>query len=383
MSVPADRRGVLRLALAMLAAAVGGTASGSAMAQAAAHLRAQGRGARLTLPLPPGARWRLTASDRPRRLRLHLPGGWPGPARLAAAGPVAGGRWDPRSNSLVLDLRQPVAMPDVTRQGRSFVLLLQPGPAAGYARLVRAGALGQGGAAPAQPVARRGRAALPVVVLDPGHGGRDPGAIGVSGVQEKRIVLAAALELKRRLEAGGACRVVMTRTRDVFVPLADRVAFARKAEAALFVSVHADSAPGARGASVYTLSETASDALSANLARRENAADAAGGLRIPPVSPEVARILMSLVRQETRRGSDQMAKLVVASLRGDVPLLPNTHRKAAFAVLKAPDIPSVLVELGFLSDRQDEAALKRSDHRAKLATALAEAAQGFLGSRVT
>ncbi|WP_426956200.1 N-acetylmuramoyl-L-alanine amidase family protein [Muricoccus radiodurans] len=230
----------------------------------------------------------------------------------------------------------------------------------------------------ARTAPRPGPDPRPVVVLDPGHGGRDPGAIGVSGTQEKRIVLAAAQELKGRLEAGGACRVVLTRTRDVFVPLEGRVAFARRQNAVLFLSIHADSAPGARGASVYTLSDRASDALSAALARRENAADAAGGLRLPPVPPDVQRILLSLVRQETRVGSERLADLAVDALRSRVALLPNTHRQAAFAVLKAPDIPSMLVELGFLSDRGDEAALRRPDHRAKLVGALAGAVERFL-----
>lgn len=220
----------------------------------------------------------------------------------------------------------------------------------------------------------------PLVVLDPGHGGKDPGTIGAAGTYEKRIVLAAAQEMRRRLEAGGRCRVMMTRTRDVFVPLASRVEFARRNGAALFVSVHADSAPGARGASVYTLSETASDALSAGLARRENAADAAGGLNLPTVPAEVQRILMSLVRQETRQGSVRLASMTVGALRPQVALLPNTHRQAAFAVLKAPDIPSVLVEIGFLSNRQDEAQLNRPAHRAVVAAALASAVERYLES---
>lgn len=226
---------------------------------------------------------------------------------------------------------------------------------------------------------RAGRAApRPLVVLDPGHGGKDPGTIGAAGTYEKRIVLAAAQEMKRRLEAGGKCRVMLTRTRDVFVPLAARVEFARRHGAALFVSVHADSAPGARGASVYTLSETATDALSAGLARRENAADAAGGLNLPSVPAEVQRILLSLVRQETRQGSVRLARMTVGALRPRVALLPNTHRQAAFAVLKAPDIPSVLVEMGFLSNRSDEAALNRAAHRAVVASALASAVEDYL-----
>lgn len=230
----------------------------------------------------------------------------------------------------------------------------------------------------ARPAPRR---RLPLVVLDPGHGGRDPGTIGTStGVHEKIITLAAAQELRRQLEATGRCRVVLTRTRDTFVPLAGRVAFARQRDAALFLSLHADSAPGARGASVYTLAENASDALSAALARRENNADRAGGLNLPPVSPEVARILISLVHAETREGSDRLAQQTVTALGQAVTLLPNTHRHASFAVLKAPDIPSVLIEMGFLSDPRDEAALRRPDHRARVAGALTRGVENYLAA---
>jgi N-acetylmuramoyl-L-alanine amidase len=224
----------------------------------------------------------------------------------------------------------------------------------------------------------------PLVVLDPGHGGRDPGAIGAGGTPEKRITLTAALELKRRLERGGRCRVALTRARDVFVPLDARIGVARRMEAALFLSLHADSAPGAaRGASVYTLSESATDALAAGLARRENLADrAGGGRRLPGPTPEVRGILLSLMRAETRAGSERIARLAVAALdEGDVPLLPNTHRRAGFVVLKAPDVPAALVEMGFLSHPLDEAALNRPAHRARLAAALAEAVHAFLAAR--
>jgi N-acetylmuramoyl-L-alanine amidase len=226
---------------------------------------------------------------------------------------------------------------------------------------------------------RAARTTLPLVVIDPGHGGRDPGAIGGNGTLEKRIVLATALELKRQLEAGGRCRVILTRSRDVFIPLGGRVDLARRREAALFLSVHADSAPGARGASVYTLSDTASDSLAAGLAQRENASDRAGGLRLPSVPPEVQRILLSLMRQETRVGSARLARLAVSELGEETVLLPNTHRQASFVVLKAPEIPSALVELGFLSNTADEAALRRPAHRARLARALARTVHAFLG----
>lgn len=371
-----------------------------ALAASGVSLRPAEGGARLILPLPAGTRWTVSAATDPMRLRVHLPAGWPagggGPGRMAGAGPVRRVTWNNRARVLVLELEAPVTAPAVLHRDGALVVLVRSGSSPNFLRLARAGVLAEGGGseaagtaplrpavsrAPAVATARTVPASLPLVVLDPGHGGKDPGAIGASGTHEKRIVLAAAHELKRRLEATGACRVAMTRTRDVFVPLAKRVEFARARDAALFMSIHADSAPGARGASVYTLSDTASDALSAGLAKRENAADAAGGLRIPAVPPEVARILMSLVRQETRQGSSHMAGLVVSSLRGDVALLPNTHREAAFAVLKAPDVPSVLVEMGFLSDRADEAALRRPEHRAKVADALAEAATSFLQRR--
>ena len=360
------RRGLLATALSATAMAL--TGAGPAVA-APATLRAEGDAARLVLPGGAANGYRLLAEARPARLLLSLPRhGWNGPRALPGAGPVRAVRWDARARRLVIDLSSPIGVPDIVQEGGALVVYIRPGPADAFARLAGTG----------RPIVQGNPAPRPVVVLDPGHGGKDPGTIGAAGTYEKRIVLAAAQEMKRRLEAGGRCRVLMTRTRDVFVPLASRVEFARRNGAALFVSVHADSAPGARGASVYTLSETASDSLSAGLARRENAADAAGGLNLPPLPADVQRILLSLVRQETRQGSVRLANMAVGALRPRVALLPNTHRQAAFAVLKAPDIPSVLVEIGFLSNRQDEAQLNRADHRAVVATALASAVEDYL-----
>ncbi len=340
----------------------------------AAAISASGGGrTRIEVPLDAGTAWRLSAAKDPPRLVLDLPGMVTrGPARLPGAGLVSEARR--AGDALVLLLAAPVAAPVTgANAGGRLVIELFPGTAAGFARFADGRALA---AAPPPP------RTLPLVVLDPGHGGRDPGATGANGTHEKRITLSAALEVKRRLEAGGRCRVLLTRGRDVFVPLAYRIGLARRREAALFLSLHADSAPGARGASVYTLSETASDALSAALARRENKADRAGGLRLPSMSPEVERILLSLMRQETRAGSDRLARLAVSSLRGEaVTLLPNTHRRAGFVVLKAPDVPAALVEMGFLSDPADEAALNRPAHRARLAAALAGAVEGFLLAR--
>lgn len=338
-----------------------------AAAATTASLVTEGRAARLTVRLSPGGRWRILAREAPARLVLEFPGsGWRGPPRIAGAGPVRAGRAE--AGRLVLDLAGPVQLRGAGEAGGQLTVEIIPGPAAAFARAAAGG----------RPLAEGGRTTpLPLVVLDPGHGGRDPGAIGRRGTQEKDVVLACAQELRRLLEASGRCRVAMTRTGDRFVPLGDRVEFARRREAALFISVHADSAPGARGASVYTLGE-GSDALSTALARRENNADRAGGLRMPSVSPEVQAILMSLMRAETRSGSARMAGLMVRELGQAVPLLPNTHRQAGFVVLKAPEIPSVLVEIGFLSHPEDEAALRRPEHRARVARALDRAVQGWL-----
>jgi N-acetylmuramoyl-L-alanine amidase len=222
----------------------------------------------------------------------------------------------------------------------------------------------------------------PLVMLDPGHGGKDPGAIGLSGTYEKHIALATAQELKRRLEATGRYRVEMTRARDVFIPLDSRVVHAQGRGAALFVSLHADALSDhlVRGASVYTLSTTASDAQTAALARRENSADRYAGPQFRNMAPEIAQILASLVRQETRLGSARMARSLVRQLGQDLPMLPNPARHAAFVVLKAADVPSVLVEMGFMSNPEDEKALRRTPHRTKVAISIARAVDAYFAA---
>lgn len=360
------------LGLGLLAAAGAPAARAGTIAEGA--IAPQGRGARLVLAVQGEQAWRLRPMADPARLVLHLPGAaWRGGGSMRGAGPVRGARFLPGESALVIELGAPALGRAGPARPGHIVIDIMPAQRQAYEAAARSGRELAAGTA-------RGRGPLPLVVVDPGHGGRDPGAIGASGVQEKRIVLAAALELRRRLEAGRTCRVLLTRTRDTFLPLAERVEIARRREAALFLSLHADSAPGARGASVYTLSETASDAMSEALARRENRADLAGGLRLPSVSPEVQRILISLMRQETQAGSARLARLAVREMREEVPLLPNAHREAAFVVLKSPEIPSALVELGFLSDPRDEAALQRADHRARLAGALARAVESWLAA---
>ncbi len=221
--------------------------------------------------------------------------------------------------------------------------------------------------------------AAPLVVLDPGHGGKDPGAIGVSGTYEKHVAFATAIELGRQLQADRRFRVALTRPGDLFIPLEERVGWAQRRSAALFVSMHADAVSDhtVRGASIYTLSDTASDTQTAALARRENGADRFAGPGFRDQPPEVAGILTSLVRQETRAGSTRLQRGMVTALDRDLPMLQNPARHAAFTVLKAANIPSILVEMGFMSNPQDEAALRRAEHRAVVAAAMKRAVEGF------
>ena len=233
-----------------------------------------------------------------------------------------------------------------------------------------------------QPGRPSTKAPLPVVMLDPGHGGKDPGAIGVSGTYEKQVALAAAFELRKQLEATERYRVVLTRTKDAFIPLEERVAKAQERGASLFVSMHADAIADSavRGASVYTLSNHASDAQTAALAERENSADRFAGPEWHNAPPEVAHILAGLVRQETRVGSGRLARSLVGSLDRDMPMLPNPERHAGFVVLKAADIPSVLVEMGFMSNPADEAELRRPQHRAMVAEAMKRAVEAYFAA---
>lgn len=229
---------------------------------------------------------------------------------------------------------------------------------------------------------RRG-IALPVIVLDPGHGGIDPGTTGRRGTKEKHAMLRFARALRRQLLATGRYRVVMTRNADVFVRLRRRIQIARRARGDLFISLHADAIglKGFRGASVYTLSERASDREAAALARRENKADIIAGIDLRGESGEVRNILIDLARRETMNRSVRFARLLVASMRRRVRMVGRSHRFAGFAVLKAPDIPSVLVELGYLSNRADESLLRSASHHAKVARAMRRAIDRFLARR--
>jgi N-acetylmuramoyl-L-alanine amidase len=315
------------------------------------------------------------------------------PARKGIFSRLRYGLFRPGTSRLVLDCIDPVAVNeafvmkplndrgyrlvvDLVATSRSAFLSTVRGavrpPAAG--RPATTGPLEVAFAPPPPPPRPKYVPVQRVIVLDPGHGGVDPGAIGVSGIHEKNITLAAARDIRNELLRLGGYRVILTRDRDEFIRLRDRVAFGRNAGADLFVSIHADTMPNrqVRGASVYTLSETASDAEAAALAVQENKADLIAGVDLTRETSEVANILIDLAQRETMNRSAQFAALLVDELRRATRLLRNTHRFAGFAVLKAPDVPSVLVELGFLSNRRDEKMLRTKTYRRKLAAAIAQ-----------
>ncbi|CAK7192784.1 hypothetical protein COMNV_00992 [Commensalibacter sp. Nvir] len=228
---------------------------------------------------------------------------------------------------------------------------------------------------------------LPLIVLDPGHGGKDPGAIGYSGTYEKHISYAVSLELLKQLTHTGRYRVKLTREIDQFIPLDGRVEFAQKHKANLFISLHADALGNhsVRGASVYTLSNHASDSLSAALATTENSADRYAGPNVKVVSPAVQKILASLVQLETKKESMTLAKTVVRSFNNRVGLLNNPRRHAGFVVLKSCDVPSILVEMGFMSNRMDESQLRKAMYQGLVASSLKNAINHYfdIGGSIT
>lgn len=223
------------------------------------------------------------------------------------------------------------------------------------------------------------------IVLDPGHGGIDGGAKGVGGTSEKEITLSFAKELKAKLEATGRYDVTMTRDDDRFVRLDERVRFARSAHADLFISIHADTIryKGVRGSTVYTVSDEASDAEAAELADRENLSDQVAGIAVEEENPEVADILVELIRRETHGFSVNFARQLVKNLSSVTAMIKNPHRHAGFRVLRAPDVPSVLLELGYLSNEKDEAQLLDPEWRGRMADTVVLAIGGFAERRVS
>jgi N-acetylmuramoyl-L-alanine amidase len=226
----------------------------------------------------------------------------------------------------------------------------------------------------------------PLIVLDPGHGGIDTGTKGPNGQMEKDIVLDFAKRLREKVERLGKYRVLLTRSDDTFVPLADRVRFAREAAAALLISIHADWLPrregDAQGATVYTLSETATDPAAARLAEQENRADVIAGVDLKDQPDDVAGILIDLAQRETKTFSTEFAHKLVGTIKRATRLHKEPLKSAGFRVLRAPDVPSVLVELGYVSNKEDLQSLLSDSWRDRTADAMAAAIDGYFSTHV-
>jgi len=264
------------------------------------------------------------------------------------------GLFDENTSRFVFDLNWPVELLKSTVQPGE-VLSIELGFSPGDKK--RAG----------KDYTRPKKTGKPLIVIDPGHGGQDPGTIAHDGIEEKDVVLLYAKRLKEKLLQDGDYDIILTRNDDRFIVLRDRFAIARKRDADLFISLHADSAPDdVRGISIYTVSEQASDQEAEALAARENKADVLADMDLSDEREDVAGILISRAQRETNNRSALFADLLVVSLSSKVQLVQRSHRFAGFAVLKAPDVPSVLVELGFLSHPKDAKLLRSKTYRDKV-----------------
>ena len=292
---------------------------------------------------------------------------------------------EPGKSRIIMDTKGPVLIdrafiiPEENGQPARLVVDLIKTDKATFSKLVRREA--KTARAKTMPVPKKGP---PTIVIDPGHGGIDPGATSVTGELEKNIVLVFAQTLKTRLEKSGRYRVLMTRDEDEFVTLEDRVAFARAAEADLFMAIHADIVRGAsvRGATIYTLSETASDAEAEALASKENRADAVGGVKLTAENGDINSILIGLAQRDSANRSAEFASRLAGEMAKATRMTNKPMRSAGFSVLKSPDVPSVLVELGYLSDAADAELLNSPDWRERTAKAIARAVDGHFGLSV-
>ncbi len=360
-------------------------------------LKGDDRTARLDLLFNRLVEPQVMTLDGPDRLVLEFPATSfhaPGQGERRPQGLVAAYRFGfvtPLRSRLVIDLRAPAQIVRIERQTRAggeatlVSIDLQRVERDVFARSARESEARLVAPPPPRPDIRPDPADhRPVVVLDPGHGGIDPGASGAGGIQEKVLVLAFAQRLRDRIERSGRARVVLTREDDTFLTLSERVAIARRVQADLFVSIHADTlsgSPEVRGATVYTSSERASDVEAARLAEKENLSDTNAGIDTQETESEIADILNDLALRETRLFSQKAAHLVVSDMNGVLRLHKNPRRAAGFRVLTAPDVPSILIELGYLSSAEDLALLRTEEWRDKATGAIARAVERYLAGR--
>ena len=385
--------GAVALAAAGLAPAI--AASGGPPVAVAAHLQDSGDIANLTFDLSAPVEAVGRPMSDPARIIVDIPqvnfqidpsAGRPHAGALVKA--FRFGLFGPGKSRVVIELARPACIDRIETRPivkgadpSRLVIELKPCDAETFATAAKA-ALPPPAPVAAEPAAQQAPAGPPVIVIDPGHGGIDGGAFGLHGVVEKAVVYDYALELKKRLEANNAFKVILTRSGDEFVSLDDRVRIAQKANAALLVSIHADTLPvgagGVSGATVYTCSDRASDAESQRIAERENSADKAAGADDRKDAAGVADILYDLKRRETRTYAHIFSRGLVADWQAAAGRLNhNPQRAAGFVVLKAADFPSVLVELGYLSNPEDVADMTSPEWRAKTAAAMVASIQRF------
>lgn len=352
--------------------------------------------------------YKLFTLSSPYRAVIDLPETkWDIPDTIQDKGLVSGvrfGSFKPGQGRIVVDLRGPVNVhkhfllpPTVAIKNYRLVIDFEPATIATFRQMKPAVSQTQTASIPApdfQPTPTpqpqfsaptgeftpkpRPRKTRKIIVIDPGHGGVDPGALGTRS-REKDIVLAFSKELVRQLKATRRYDVYLTRSSDIYIPLRQRVQIARNRNADLFISIHADAIKkkNIRGLSVYTLSEKASDREAAALAKKENQSDIIAGVDFGDQLPEVTNILIDLAQRDTKNASVKFAESLISSARGKTLLLDRTHRFAGFRVLKAPDVPSVLVELGFITNRTDEKQLSSSKWRRRVATGMVEAIDNY------
>ena len=309
---------------------------------------------------------------------------------LGAVSSYRFGLVSPGKSRVVIDLAHPSRIARLISEplpgGQGARLVIELGKTERSAFLAEAAKAAEARPASAVMPVGPGAAAggLPIVVLDAGHGGIDAGAHALNGALEKDIVFDFARALAARLERSGQVKVVLTRDSDVFIALGERVRKARAAGAALFISIHADTLSydgSVSGATVYTVSDRASDAEAARVAEKENQADIVAGLDGTEDQGDVSDILFDLTRRETRAFSHVFARTLVGYWQEIGSLNKNPHRSAGFRVLKAPDVPSVLLELGYLSSKNDLASLTSPQWREKATELVAKAVEGFFKDR--
>jgi N-acetylmuramoyl-L-alanine amidase len=382
---------VCRAGIAALVLLGGLPASADVPTVIGARIGEQGGITRFVLDLTAPAPFEVFLAPEPYRAVVELPEvEWRLSNGAFSRGLITGLRYGvlkPGTSRAVIDLAGPAAvaksftLPPHGEAGHRIVIDLKPSTREEFLAAARVGDPMPAAKGPAAPPPRR--TAKRVVAIDAGHGGIDPGAVGAEGTFEKEVTLAQAKLLRRALTATGRYEVALTRDSDTFVALRERIRRAHAAGAEVFISLHADTLNDrtVRGGTVYTLSENASDAEAAALAARENRADTLAGVDLKDHSPQVAQILIELTQRVTMNASAVLARQLVDELSSVIPLMHNTHRFAGFAVLKSPEIPSVLVEMGYLSNRQDERQLKDPQFRTRLASALVKGLDRYFSSQ--